>query len=271
MMALMHEGDPYGHLRTGQREITPEILARMVGARVSTVKKLLVELEEAGVFSRDAARAIFSRRMVKDEHRRNERAAGGALSQKNPNVPRKKDRSSAASKDQSEDTLQTDAHPSTDPSPASASASSSSSAIASARQLPGHRNHVYCPNGKGRFCLPEFLHREFVAMLGAHADAFDVTRWYREVDERSAAEGAAVADPMRFRRTRFRDELVTRALVAPTPGPPATADERRKADFHARRTGGCRHSPLCDDNAAHRRRLINGLRKGTGVGPLPPP
>ena len=42
MMALMHEGDPYGHLRTGQREITPEILARMVGARVSTVKKLLV-------------------------------------------------------------------------------------------------------------------------------------------------------------------------------------------------------------------------------------
>ena len=199
------------------------------------------------------------------------RAGGGALSQKNPNVPRKKDRSSAASKDQSEDTLQTDAHPSTDPSPASASASSSSSAIASARQLPGHRNHVYCPNGKGRFCLPEFLHREFVAMLGAHADAFDVTRWYREVDERSAAEGAAVADPMRFRRTRFRDELVTRALVAPTPGPPATADERRKADFHARRTGGCRHSPLCDDNAAHRRRLINGLRKGTGVGPLPPP
>ena len=77
MMALMHEGDPYGHLRTGQREITPEILARMVGARVSTVKKLLVELEEAGVFSRDAAGAIFSRRMVKDEHRRNERAAGG--------------------------------------------------------------------------------------------------------------------------------------------------------------------------------------------------
>ena len=59
MMALMHEGDPYGHLRTGQREITPEILARMVGARVSTVKKLLVELEEAGVFGASAINCCY--------------------------------------------------------------------------------------------------------------------------------------------------------------------------------------------------------------------
>lgn len=271
VMCLMHEGDPYGHLRTGKRDTTVEILARMVGSPVGTVRKLLAELEDAGVFSRNDDGVIFSRRMVRDERLRNVRAAGGALSLKNPNVPRKKDRSSATSKDRLEDTLRRDAHPSIDLSPASASASASSStsAFASARLSPGHRNHVYCPDGKGRFCVPEFLHHEFIAMLGTHADTFDLTRWYREVDEHAADEGAPVSDPLRFWRARFRDDLVVRGFVPPKPGPPATADELRKAGHHARQTGGCRHAPLCEDGPAHRRRLINAWREGTGLGPLP--
>ena len=93
MLALMHEGNPYGHLRTGQRITTPKLLARMTGASVGVVTKHLSELEEAGVFSRDEDGAIFSRRMVRDEHNRNVRAAGGKESLKNPNVPRPKNAS----------------------------------------------------------------------------------------------------------------------------------------------------------------------------------
>ena len=61
MIAIMHEGDPYGYL-----VYTPDQLARIVGEGTNEVEELLQWLEEAGVFSRDEQGFIFSRRMVRD-------------------------------------------------------------------------------------------------------------------------------------------------------------------------------------------------------------
>jgi DNA-binding Lrp family transcriptional regulator len=85
MLALMHEGSPYGHLTIGGQPMTDAQLARMVGESPSRVKKLLAELERNGVFSRTEAGVIYSRRMVRDEHIRNVRAEAGKLGG-NPNL-----------------------------------------------------------------------------------------------------------------------------------------------------------------------------------------
>jgi hypothetical protein len=77
MMCIMHECDPYGTLSVNGRAMGVPQLARLVGEPEKGVKKLLQELEDAGVFSRDSDGRIFSRRMVKDERIRNVRAEGG--------------------------------------------------------------------------------------------------------------------------------------------------------------------------------------------------
>lgn len=91
MVCIMHDGDPYGYLRAGNKDILPPILARMVGVSLSEAEGCLKELEDATVFSRSGNGVIFSRRMVKDEELRQLRAAGGVKSQNHPNVPKKKD------------------------------------------------------------------------------------------------------------------------------------------------------------------------------------
>jgi hypothetical protein len=79
MICYMHEGTPYGYLKVGAKVIREVNLAVMVGVNLEVVTRLLAELEECGVFSRDEDGCIFSRRMVKDENTRNARAAGGKL------------------------------------------------------------------------------------------------------------------------------------------------------------------------------------------------
>ncbi|WP_193619424.1 hypothetical protein [Fimbriiglobus ruber] len=79
MICLMHEGSPYGYLKVGDKVILPANLARIVGASLAEVDGWLTELQEAGVFSRDTAGCIFSRRMIKDEFIRESRASGGKL------------------------------------------------------------------------------------------------------------------------------------------------------------------------------------------------
>lgn len=79
MLDLMHDGEPYGHLTAGGVPIAADLLARMVGKSVAVVKRWLAELESRKVFSRTDDGVIYSRRMVKDEHIRNVRAASGKL------------------------------------------------------------------------------------------------------------------------------------------------------------------------------------------------
>lgn len=90
LMCIAHESDNYGHLSINDKPMTSAQLARMVGETPALVAKLLAELEGAGVFSKTEDGIIYSRRMVKDEHIRNTRAAAGKAGG-NPNLVRMDD------------------------------------------------------------------------------------------------------------------------------------------------------------------------------------
>jgi hypothetical protein len=79
LCSIMHEAEPYGHLRVnGAIPKVPQIAA-LVGASKSEVVALLRELGEAGVYSKDESEVIFSRRMVRDKSRENQAVARGKL------------------------------------------------------------------------------------------------------------------------------------------------------------------------------------------------
>jgi hypothetical protein len=78
MICYMHEGNPYGYLKVGDKVILSDNLARMVGQTLPEVEGWLSELSQAGVYDLIDG-AIVSRRMVKDENLRNIRALGGKL------------------------------------------------------------------------------------------------------------------------------------------------------------------------------------------------
>jgi hypothetical protein len=107
MICLMHEGAPYGHLAVNGAGISPRQLARMVGAAHREVVHWLDDLERAGVYSKDDAGRIFSRRMVKDERVRNVRAEAGRLggnpallvNSKDKQIPAELDNQGSASMD----------------------------------------------------------------------------------------------------------------------------------------------------------------------------
>lgn len=77
LMCLMHDGEPYGHLAVNGRPLSDAQAASMVGLSLPQYRKLLREIEGAGVSSRTGAGVLFSRRMVRDEHIRTVRAASG--------------------------------------------------------------------------------------------------------------------------------------------------------------------------------------------------
>lgn len=79
MLCIMHQGEPYGHLTVKGTPLEPQSLGRMVGASPREITAWLAELEGSQVFSRTATGSIFSRRMVKDEQFRQQRAACGKL------------------------------------------------------------------------------------------------------------------------------------------------------------------------------------------------
>ena len=88
MICLMHEGQPYGHLRTAAGNIEIGFLARISGITTAQVVHCLSELKSFGIYSVDDQGTLFSRRMVRDEKIRESRASGGGSSQLNLNVPR---------------------------------------------------------------------------------------------------------------------------------------------------------------------------------------
>ncbi len=85
LLAIMHAGEPYGHLTISGNPIDTATLARMVGTTPAKVRKLTAELEARNVFSRTELGVIYSRRMVRDEHIRNVRSEAGKLGG-NPNL-----------------------------------------------------------------------------------------------------------------------------------------------------------------------------------------
>jgi hypothetical protein len=85
MICYMHEGNPYGHLKVGDKVILPVNLARMVGETLEVVEGWLEELKHAGVYDITTEGTIVSRRMIRDENLRKIRAEGGKLGG-NPNL-----------------------------------------------------------------------------------------------------------------------------------------------------------------------------------------
>jgi len=77
LICVMHDCEPYGHLTTNGRPMTPEQIVNQIGGNVATVRKMLSELIENGVARTTDAGIIFNKRMVRDEQIRNARANGG--------------------------------------------------------------------------------------------------------------------------------------------------------------------------------------------------
>ena len=77
MVCLMHEAEPYGHLRIAGEIPTLSQLSSMVGAHHKTVDKAIIELLKHGVFDRDSDGCIVSRRMVRDREKANKDRANG--------------------------------------------------------------------------------------------------------------------------------------------------------------------------------------------------
>lgn len=75
-----------------------------------------------------------------------------------------------------------------------------------------HRAHVAC----GRVCVPEFLHRRFIAALGGPEDMADgrLRDWYTGVENALDPDLPVEADPTKFWPPRFQSLFVT-------PGTPA--------------------------------------------------
>ena len=90
MICLMHEGEPYGHLRTSAGDVTNSFLSRISGLTLKQVSDFLGQLKSFNVYSITESGTIYSRRMVRDESIREARAQGGQKSVLNPNVPRSK-------------------------------------------------------------------------------------------------------------------------------------------------------------------------------------
>lgn len=67
MLALMHEAEPYGYLVINGMAPDARQLGSIIGAPGNEVGRLLRELDSAGVFSRNDAGLIYSRRMVRDK------------------------------------------------------------------------------------------------------------------------------------------------------------------------------------------------------------
>jgi hypothetical protein len=90
MLSLMHKNDRRGYLQLGGTPCTTQQLARMTGCSADEVSLLLAELLNAGVPSATDDGILFSRRMVRDEHRREEgskagKRGGGSPAFKGPN------------------------------------------------------------------------------------------------------------------------------------------------------------------------------------------
>ncbi len=121
MICYMHEGDPYGHLKVGEKVILPDNLARMVGENLEVVQGWLAELKIAGVYDIADDTSICSRRMIRDEKLREIRALGGKKGG-NPALM-------VSNKVNLEDNLEVNDEVKQKPTPSSSSSSSSSNKV----------------------------------------------------------------------------------------------------------------------------------------------
>lgn len=96
VLSLCHLSPRRGYLlaANGSR-FTTEQLARVTGCSAEECERLLAELEGAGAFSRAADGSIYSRRMVRDESKREKCGAAGRRGGGNPRLRRRPEPSSS--------------------------------------------------------------------------------------------------------------------------------------------------------------------------------
>lgn len=90
LMCFLHNGEPYGFLRRNGHPLSDAEVRRLTGMDRESFEPLMTELAEARLFRRDEDGTLYSPRMVRDEARRDARAAGGPKSLEHPNVPKPK-------------------------------------------------------------------------------------------------------------------------------------------------------------------------------------
>jgi hypothetical protein len=160
MICRMHDGWPYGYLRAGSKVIDETALARMVGLPISRCKKLLGELEAAGVTKRASDGAFFSSRMIRDEQLRCDRAAGGAKSVAHPTVAARMKGSLGPSIRAAERPLAPSFTPTFEPSPSSSSSASSSTTNEERDATPRSGQDDQAKELVQKFCVAYRRHRE---------------------------------------------------------------------------------------------------------------
>lgn len=77
MLALMHEAEPRGHLLVQGRSVSAKQIASLAGCSSKAADEAILELEQAGVFSKTDEGTIFSRRMVRDTEKAQKDHANG--------------------------------------------------------------------------------------------------------------------------------------------------------------------------------------------------
>ncbi len=93
MLSLMHLCARRGYLLAASgTPLTPDQLARLTGCSAEEVSRLLAELRSSGVFSCTTDGAIYCRRMVRDEGKRERCSSAGKKGGGNPSLGRGTDR-----------------------------------------------------------------------------------------------------------------------------------------------------------------------------------
>jgi len=114
-----------------------------------------------------------------------------------------------------------------------------------------HRGHAYCqPEDGSAFCVPEFLHKQFVTQLGAHIDDFDILPWYVATDKQRQEERPTVAKPLSYWKQRFEEAVSAKGWSNGNGKAP-------RSEQPAREPWRCEHdAPKCTSGAMCANRTI---------------
>ena len=183
VMCVMHECIPYGKLSVNGQPMTIEQLARIVGESATVTRRIMDELEHAGVFSRDDQGVVFSRRMVKDGHISDVRSAAGKLGG-NPDLLKQNDKQNAS---------KTQANAEQSPTPSSSASSSSSKAksttgTADAGAGQGATKAENCPQAQIIALYHELLPELPPAREWPEANAAQLRARWRSTPERQSLD-----------------------------------------------------------------------------------
>lgn len=219
MLCHMRDGRPVGHLTFADgRPISADQIAGMVGkASPREVRRLLAELEAAGVPGKSETGAYFSRRMVREEeayenYRAGQSAAGrrgagsrwGNPSQPHavPNAPSRSEPIGIVSGGNS--------------SSSSSSSSVPPSAVARAPIIDQreHRKHAHC----GRVCLPAALFGEFERRRNHDNANRELRDWAMEVEREwgpgGSKSGLEPGDVYDFWKARYAERWPAATAIA---------------------------------------------------------